>query len=368
MEEAAEQKKEVEIFPLSKGKRIVAFLADFFLVFVISFAFFHLALYPLSAFSTNLYNEQEDCLKAQKDRDQVLYGNSLLFYEEGKSNAEPSSFSQNLSYTGKLYVMALAGKATADYDVFRHFFVDIRGKESEYPSWVKSQDEKTQFFSYSPKVELLPRYVEEFSPFFETGNTPSKQGEEDYEKFQKEFFLPCYSSLMKDILENDLTYQGISYVAKQNQVASFSQKANRVVVWSASISYLLSCALIFIVVPLISKTRKTLGMIFLRRERVVTATLMPIKRRYLPLLFLYGVFFNAGLLFLLPWPIITFNELFSLPALWALSLISLLLDLVSLFFVLFDSFDRTLMDRLMRITMLDEESMDAIYRSKGYGD
>ena len=362
------KRQEIEIYPLGKGKRIVLFLADFFLVFVISFAFFHLALYPLSAFSTNLYEEQEECLKAQKERDRVLYGNSLLFYEEGKSNAEPSSFSQNLSYTGKLYVMSLVGKADVDYDVFHRFFADIRGKGSEYPSWVKSQDERTQFFSYSPKVELLPHYQEEFVPFFEAGNTPSKQGQEDYEKFQKEFFLPCYSWLMKDVLENDLTYQGISYVEKQNQVASFSQKANRVVVVSAAISYLLSCAIVFVVVPLISKTRKTLGMLFLKRERVVAATLMPIKRRYLPLLFLYGVFFNAGLLFLLPWPIITFNELFSLPALWALSLISLLLDLVSLFFVLFDSFDRTLTDRLMRITLLEEESMDAIYRSKGYGD
>lgn len=365
MEETS-KKEEIQIYPLSKGKRFVAFLADFFLTFIISFAFFHLAIYPLLSYSLNLYDGQETCLQAQKDRDGVLYGNSLLFYEEGKSDKEPSSFTVNLEYTCKSYVSSLV-KGDSTYDVFHHYFVDIRKQESQYVEWLKVKDTATQFFSYSPSVSLLSKYVDEFSPLFEEGNAPSKQGEEDYSRFQKEFFLPAYSSLLQDVIKNDLSYQGASYNQKQAVVTAFSNKANAIIVSSAAVAYVVGVSVVYLIVPLLSKTRKTLGMIFLRRERVHAAKLMPLRKRDLILPYLYAYFANAGLLFLLPWPIVSFNELFSLPGLWILSLISVLFDLVSLFFLLFDKLDRTLSDKMTISVMLEEEEMDAIYRAKGYG-
>ena len=360
------KKEEIQIYPLSKGKRFVAFLADFFLTFIISFAFFHLAIYPLLSYSLNLYGEQETCQLAQKERDGVLYGNSLLFYEEGKSDEEPSSFTVNLEYTCKSYVSSLV-KGDSTYDVFRHYFADLRQSESEYTQFIKTKDTVTQFFSYSPSIVLLPKYVDEFSPMYEEGNAPSKQGEDDYSRFQKEFFLPCYSSLLQDVLNNDLSYQGVSYKQKQGVVTAFSNKANAIIVSSASISYVVGVSVVYLIAPLLSKTRKTLGMIFLRRERVNSSKLTPLRKRDLILPYLYAYFVNTGLLFLLPWPIVSFNELFSLPGLWILSLISILFDLVSLFFLLFDKLDRTFSDKMTMSVMLEEEEMDAIYRAKGYG-
>lgn len=358
--------EEIQIYPLSKGKRLVAFLADFFLSFVISFVSFHLVFYPLLAFSFNLYGEQEICLIAQKERDSVLYNNSLLFFDEEKSDDEASSFSTNLEYTCKSYVSSLL-KGDYVYDVFRHYFVDIRQNKDRYVEWMTTKDTATKFFSYSPTVSLLPEYVDEFSPIFEEGNSPSKQGQEDYGRFQKEFFLPCFSSLLQDITENDLSYNGVSYNQKQGIVTSFAQKANAIVVSSAALAYLLGTIVVFVIVPLFSKTRKTLGMLFLRRERVNFFRLSPLRKRDLILLFSYALFANAGLLFLLPWPIVSFNELFAIPALWILSLISVFFDLVSLAVLLFDRLDRTLSDRLTASVMLEEEDMDAIYRAKGYG-
>ncbi len=360
------KKEEIRIYPLSKGKRFVAFLADFFLTFIISFAFFHLAIYPLLSYSLNLYGEQETCQVAQKERDGVLYGNSLLFCEEGKSDKDPSYFTANLEYTCKSYVSSLV-KNDSTYDVFHHYFVDLKQKESEYADWIKTKDTVTRFFSYSPSVVLLPKYVEEFAPIFEEGNAPSKQGEEDYSRFQKEFFLPCYSSMLQDILQNDLSYQGVSYNQKQAVVSAFSSKANAIIVSSVAISYVVGVSVVYLIAPLLSKTRKTLGMLFLRRERVNEAKLMPLRKRDLILPYLYAYFVNAGLLFLLPWPIVSFNELFSLPGLWILSLISIFFDLISLIFLLFDKLDRTLSDKMTMSVMLEEEEMDAIYRAKGYG-
>ena len=359
--------EEIQIFPLSKGKRFVAFAADFALVFVIAFALFHLAFYPLCSYASNLYGEQEQCLKTQKERDLVLYGNKLLFYEEGKSDREPSSYSANLVYTCSVYVSSLLGKSSSEGDVLRTYFVDLRKDEGRYLDFIKTKDAATRFFDYSP-LALKPQYAEEFAPFYEVGNAPSKKGEEDYQRFQKEFFLPSYGAMIQEIGKEDLTYEGISYVEKQSEVASFNAKSNGIVLLSAGLAETVSLSIVFLVVPLLSKTRKTLGMLFLRRERVRVDGLTLVRKRTLPLHFLYALFANAGLLFLLPWPIVSFNELFAIPSLWQLSLLSLLFDLVSLFFLLFDKMDRTLVDKLTGTVMLEEEMMDALYRAKGYGE
>lgn len=367
METEENAQEEIQIFPLSKGKRFVAFLADFFLTSIIAFALFHLAFYPLCSYASNLYSEQEQCQRAQKERDGVLYGNKLLFYEEGKSDKEPSSYSANLVYTCSVYVSALLGKSSSEGDVFHTYFVDIAKEEDRYLDFIKTKDTATQFFDYSP-LALKSIYVEEFSPFYEVGNAPSKKGDEDYQKFQKEFFLPSYGALIQEIGQRDLTYEGVSYVALQKEVAAFNLKGNLIVILSASLAHLLSLSIVFLIVPLISKTRKTLGMLFLRRERVRAANLTLVRKRELPLHFLYALFADAGLLFLLPWPIVSFNELFAIPSLWQLSLLSLLFDLASLFFLLFDKMDRTLIDKLTGTVMLEEEMMAALYRAKGYGE
>lgn len=366
--EKREEQAELHIYPLSKGKRVIAFIADFFLSFIISFALFHLAFYPLISYSSGLYEDQTASIKAQKDRDAVLYKNNLLYFESEQSDDEPSSFSKNLQYTCKSYVFSLIN-GDSSTDVFRHYFIDIKGHdESNFASWIQNNDESTGFFLYSPEVSLLSTYVEEFSPIFEEGNAPSKQGEEDYERFEKKFFLPAYSKMLTDIQENDLTFAGISYNEQQAIVSSFSKKANAVVIAAASSSYVLSICVIFLIIPLFSKTRRTLGMVFLKRERVNSLKLMPLRKKDVILPSLYALFADAGLLFLLPWPIVSFNELFSISGLWILSLISVFFDFLSLIFLLFDQLDRTLSDRLTSSVMIDEDTMGAIYRAKGYGE
>lgn len=365
-EEKKEEGQEILIFPLSKGKRFVAFLADFFLTFILSFALFHLAFYPLSFSAAGLYEEQEVCKQAQKDRDAVLYGNNLLFFEDGKSNKEPSSYSTNLVYTCSIYISSLLGESPLDKNVFHTYFVNIREDGAAYRSFITNNDNKAQFFDY-PSLSLKSEFVEEFLPIYEEGNDPSKKGEEDYQRFQKEFFLPAYGKMIQDIGEKDLVYEGISYKGTQEVVASFNSKSARFVILSAGLSYLVSLSVVYLIVPLFSKTRKTLGMIFLRRERVEIRRLVLLRKRDVVLHFFYSLFTNAILLFLLPWPIVSFNELFRIPALWSLSLLSLLFDLVSLVFLLCSAMDRTLLDKLTGSVMLDEGMMASIYRSKGYG-
>ena len=362
------QGRDVNIFPLTKWKRILAFLADAAILFLCSFAFFHLAYYPIISTASSLSSSQEEYVEAMNKRDNVLYGNSLLFYNESSSDKTAASFSSNLSYTCDCYVKFLCGKGESKYDVFSNYYSSIKGDQSGYLTFLKQRDSSTSFFDFSSSPKLADTYIEEFLPYFEEGNSPTKKGEEDYSSFQKEFFLPSYSVMLEDIKANDLVYEGVSYKEEQSIVEGFKNKVNVVVCSSAGGAYLTSLLLLQVIVPLISKTRKTLGLIFLKEERVDANRLIPIKRPKLILTTAYTLFFSSFFVFLLPWPVISFNELFTIPALWIISLISLILDLVSLGFLLFDSLDRTLSDRLTLISYIDEESMDAIYRAKGYGE
>lgn len=347
---------------------MLAFLADAALLFLCSFAFFHLAYYPIISTATSLSSSQEEYVEAMNKRDNVLYGSNLLFYDESSSDKTATSFSTNLSYTCDCYIKLLCGKGESKYDAFNNYYSLIKGDQSKYLSFMKQRDSSTSFFDFSSTPKLADAYIEEFLPFFEEGNSPTKKGQDDYSSFQKDFFLPSYSVMLEDIKTNDLVYEGISYKAEQSVVEGFKNKVNVVVCSSAGGAYLTSLLLLNIVVPLISKTRKTLGLIFLKEERVDANRLIPIKRSKLILTTVYTLFFSSFFVFLLPWPVISFNELFTIPALWIISLISLILDLVSLGFLLFDQLDRTLTDKLTLISYIDEESMDAIYRAKGYGE
>ena len=74
----------------------------------------------------------------------------------------------------------------------------------------------------------------------------------------------------------------------------------------------------------------------------------------------------SGALLFIPWGVVSFNELFSLPMLLLLSLVGMGLDIISLAFFFFDPFGRTLMDRLTFSFMVNQETLGDICRAKGY--
>ncbi|MBR1846124.1 MAG: hypothetical protein IJ787_00170, partial [Bacilli bacterium] len=87
-----QERKVIDVFPLPKGKRMLVFLADFFISFILGLALFHLVAYPLSRLFTNADAQAEQLISSQKHRDETLYGNKLLFYGE-TSDQQPASFS-----------------------------------------------------------------------------------------------------------------------------------------------------------------------------------------------------------------------------------------------------------------------------------
>lgn len=357
----------IDIAPVAKGRRILAYLADFFIAFIFALSLFHMAVLP-SGKAISHFNDRiaESSLAADK-RDSVLYGNGLLFPSDpDKWGSE--YFRRNLAHTYEVYLKSLVLGSGEGSEVFRHYYIDIKNDIPGFQNFYKELDTKTSFFDIGDSSSALKSiYVEEWKPYFDPKDTMSTKGGNDLNRFRDKIFLLGYSRLLGDIGKNDLTYDGVSYVAMQRQVALIAKLESDVVSACAGIAMLLGIAINFALVPLLNRHRKTIGMMALRLERVNATSLTLEKRRNIPVHFAYGFLFNLGLLVFVPWGSVGFNELFALPWLFPISLVSLAAVLVSFFFMMFDPYDRALSDLISFSVLLDGDDFSKVLRAQGKG-
>ena len=347
---------------------MLVFLADFFISFILGLALFHLVAYPLGRLITNADAQAEQLISSQKHRDETLYGNKLLFYGE-TSDQQPASFSTNLEYTCKEYVCGfLESPHSTEHDVFRHYFLDIREQTVEtWISFCKNSDEKTSFFTFeSGSMSLKLSYYEEFQPLKDAKDELSESGKEHYQTFQEKYFLKAYSAMLVDIETNDLHYQDYSYKQEQTKVAAILKQQQNAILWSSIAAEFGSLAILFFAVPMFSKARKTLGMMALRVQRVNMDTFRLVQRKEVFPYWVYQVTINFASIFFLPLPVLGFNELFTLTAPLLLSLASLAIVLVSFFFILIHSFNRSLLDIATNSMLITNDQLDEVYHAKGY--
>jgi hypothetical protein len=366
-EAMSEEKQEdaVEIYPLKKTWRIGVFLADYFIAFFLALFLYQVCLYPLAGLIISSQSLSEELVNVQNERDSVLYGNHLLF---AKKSQDITSFSDNLESTGDSYLSYFVTNSNdSSLEIFHTYFVTLRKDEKSYQNFYESNDTSEDFFIWSEtKPVLQAKYVSEFAPHFDPNDALSSQGEKDLATFMASFYLKGYSTMLSDILTNDLTYNGISYLSKQNRVRAIEKTQEMTVVVTALISYALTCSLLFLLFPCLNKNRKTIGMMALRIERVNASRLVLLRKRDVLYRFIFEFASCLSGVFFLPMIQMGFNELFALPMLFPLSMVSMGYCLVSLGFVLFGSFNRSLGDLLSGSVMVDEASLDEIYRSKGY--
>lgn len=372
MEEAKVQQpsNDVEIFPLGKGKRMLAFLADFFLTFIIAITLFHLGTYQLGKLFVNFDGRINESVLAQKKRDSVLYGHELLFYPS-PDKKEAIDFTSNLDYTSKyyLYEFVKVDGAIPEYEgkqgeVFRHYYVDIRHDESAYSNLYSGLD-TVGFFDVST-LTMKTAYREEFKHALIQGDELSEQGKKDYDEFLSKIFLKAYNRMIDDIREKDLVYEGVSYKEQQQIVAATVALERNLILIAALVAYVLAVSITCLIIPLIGKSRRTLGMLFMRTERIDSSKLVVMKKPRVLLCFLYCFAANMAGVFFLPLGVYDFTSLFALPVLLPVSLIAAAYILGSFVYLLFEPYNRTLSDRLTGTVMVSEATLDEIYRAKGY--
>lgn len=375
MEEDIEQQKIVDIQPISKGKRILAFLADFFLVFILTFVVFNALVMPVSSLildTTSRTNKSNDAARVQF---RILYEEKVMHYE---SDEDIYYYNANVEYTMNCYLSYYSFSDTdvleahpqyghkEDNEVVRHFFYDIRNDKDAYLNQLKEFNKEHNYYQIDGnQISVVDEVKTNVKLSFFSPNDMSKEGKTMLANMQNDF-MNLYASVFKDIKQNDLVHDGASYLAYQAIVDDAEVFFQWHLVIGSAISYLLSLLVYFLMIPLIHKDNRTLAMMMMRITRIGTNNLYLLNNVENLLNFIYMIAFNLPVIFFMPMTYVAFTYLFSIPVLPAMLFIGVILSIASLIFILATPLNQSLCDKLSRSVLIKNDDLDEIYRAKGY--
>ena len=377
MEENEEQKqsKVVDIQPISKGKRMLVFLADFFLVFIFTFVIFNVLIMPTSSLALNTTIRSEKSDEAAKAQFDILYKEKVMHYE---GSSDIYYYNANVEYTMNCYLSYYAFDETDsleehpqyghkdENEVIRHFFFDIRNDKNAYLDQITKFNEQHNYFQINgDEISVIDSVKTNIKLSFFSPNDMSQEGKDMLANMQNGF-MNFYASVFKDIKKNDITHDGKSYLEYQHIVDVEESFFQWHLVIASIVSYLISLLIYYLIIPFLHSENRTLAMMMMRVTRIGTNNLYTLGNIENFLQFVYMIAFNAPVVFFMPMTYAAFTYLFSIPLLPGLLLIGIFLSLISFIFVLVTPWNQTLCDKLSKSVIIKNEDLDEIYRAKGY--
>ena len=216
--EEKKKKKVIELKPISKWKRILVFLGDYFIAFILSFILFNLAVFPIGKLIMRTQEKNEETIVLEEKANELLTNNGILFKEKGPSQ----SFEQRVNFTFKVflsYYLYDAEEVDAnhpqfghkeEHEVIRNYYLNYFHDEAAYLRDFKEVDTKNMFIigETANDVALKEEYRELLGP-----ELLEVTDEEKYSTnmtnvrdlvFAKLFYLHVYN----DITKNDFVASG----------------------------------------------------------------------------------------------------------------------------------------------------------------
>jgi len=365
------EEKYLDIYPIKKGKRMLVFLADFFICFILAIFTFTMAVFPSAMAIVNYQGLSNDIANDGTDEINLYIDNKLLFTK----GEDTLTFSMKLNYSQTLFLSYCINTDNLANNPFHTFYVDICSKDINYLNEVIKTNDFKEFFSYENKdsngiYSLKDEYKTMFSPVLDEQDEMTSEGSSYYDSFTSSFFLKTYNSMVKDIRE-DKILPSDSSLRQCKELYSDSQakikKMDNTVIYSAFIAYGIVVLITYLAVPLINKKGKTMGMMILKAERVGSDNMRIISKPERVIQFAYYFVSNLACLFFVPMGYISFDYLFNLPVLGYISIVAAVYLIVSMLFIIFNQFNKSLTDFLTKTTILDNQSLDDIQKAKGYG-
>lgn len=374
--QVTENIKYIDITPLKKTKRALVFLADLFVHLILSFVIYNVSVVPIWKASINYDALVKEQNQASTNIANVLYRNEVLFKDP---DGDFFDLTNSISYTYGVWLSYyvideeepsyVSNKIYAhkeQNEVFKTFFKSIRNKEDSYISFVKHYDNNEYFLASSSNIELKSNYKSMLIPFYDSKDELGSEGKKLFEDIRDGVYLPIYGELMADIEANDLSFDGMSYIANRKIVSNFEDTFRNMLFFSLVIAHSLSWSILFILLPFVLKRGRTLSMLFMRNENIDVNKLSNLTKGQIVIRSLYIFISTFFINILLPLSYIGINYVFTIFSLIIFAGFSFVFALISLIFMLFNPLNRTITDFLSRSVYITSEDLDEIYRSRGY--
>ncbi|MCQ2800476.1 MAG: hypothetical protein MJ216_00775 [Bacilli bacterium] len=362
----------IEIRPVSKWKRFLAFLADFFIAFIIAFTLFNLATFPLAKLIFNTQKQSEQALVLERKATNLLINDGYLY-----SPAMDASFEDDVNYTFKVFLSYYAfdeetpestkaqfGHKIENEVILKYYKNVIKDTDLYINDFkeINQEDEMFEIGSTLDEITLKSDYKtilanELLEVVNEDKYSATMTNFRDH-VFAKLFYLKVYDH----ILTNDYVADGVSFKECLEESRDIMRSLQWIATGTALFTTLLAWAICFVIYPLINKDHKTIGLSAMHISKLNYRTLGPISRGSVMIQSFYQfVFLLSGNLFL---PILFFgmSYIFNLPLLFVLSLISFILILVSGLFIITSGYNRSGADILTNIVLLPDSEIDMMYR------
>ena len=371
MEEENNQKF-IDIRPLSKWKRLLVFLGDYFISFIISFTLFNLLVFPLASFITNIKGESERAADLDKQALNMLKEDGYLF----SANAY-STFIEDVNYTFKVFLSYYAfdeetPTVTTDEqyghklenEVVLHYYENVIKDTNQYVKDFKEVNEKNQMFTIGETVDsivLKNDYKAILSNELLEVKDESKYSEAMINFRDQVFARLFYLHVYNHVKEHDYIKNGVSFNDLMKQEENIIKSINWVPTVSSFIAIILSWGVVYVAYPLINKENHTMTMSIMKVDKLHYKSLGPADRKRVMISSFYHLVEILSYSLFLPVLYYGLAYCFNLPLLIVLSLITLGLSIVSGLFIIFNEYNRSGSDIITETVLVPTSELDHLY-------
>lgn len=359
----------------SLGRRILSYLADLFISFILCVFVCEIIYLPITKHAIGYEESVNKMYELGHQRYELLYENELLYFENAE---EKYNFDADFEYTGdiftKFYVLKdKVGEEHLIQDPIIHYYCFIAPESGKktitevsmmyYGDGAEHEYFEKYDFNKSPYLCLKQIYIDRWAPYFDTNDTVSDEILAEIKQFKMLCFRNQSLATITEFQKNSPAYSAYSAAIEmiQNEFDFYYQ-----IITVAS--FLTVFIALFVATPLVDKKGRTLGKIFLKLETVHNKTFKYLEKKWRIAAILLSLLEQMPIILFIPFISVGITEIFTLPVLLILSIVSIVYVLIDLFITIANKLNYSIKELLTSTVVVDKDLMDKYYREVVYGE
>lgn len=365
-----EEKSTFVFYNAGLGRRILAYLADIFIVLIASIFFFEILYLPLVRHCIN-FNEKVEIIteKAHANID-LMIDKQFMFFKDEESRYEPEI---NIDYTGdiftKFYVVGTAKEGEILLDPLIHYWENVAVNPRDRVTFVNTyydQKEDGYFEKYSGSAENFPvlkqKYVERWAPYFDPTDTVSDEILAEIKQFKLTAFRNTYNHIIIDFSKTNP-----DYISNRNIIDSYYNEFDFYYQITSIGAFLTVFVGLHVLMPLLDKNGRTLGKLILKLETVDRKNFKYIEKKWRSAAIFVNLIELLPIILFVPFISAGIESVFRLTILLSLSIIGAIFAIGELILSAANNYNLSVKQYATKTVVVDRDLMDQYYREVVYG-
>ena len=368
------EEKTFTFYNAGLGRRILAYLADIFLSFILCVFVLEIIYFPIVKHCTNYEDSVYQLKSLGESRYSLYYENDILFYEDSETLYD---FDLDFEYTGdiftKFYVFKESSNEDLIVDPIVHYYTETAIESSrrsyfEVAMMYYGDDGDNEYFlPYNAEISnylvLKDIYKERWAPYFDVNDQVSDEILAEIKTFKSLVFRNNALTIMSDFAKNNAVYEVYT-----NQINTIQTNFDFMYQMTTLGAFLTVFIALFVVTPLVDKKGRTLGKIFLKLETVNSQTFKYLTKKSRTAVIFLTLLEQLPIVLFIPFITVGITEIFTLSISFILTLVSAAYVLIDLVIALTNKLNYSVKELLTQSVVVEKALMDQYYREVVYGE